>query len=333
MPIKNILILAILLLIILLPFVTKANDNEGPSSVRILREINYTGSSAMPREEETKNTQSASAGQDNQSAGGSGHLFDIYIPTKSKTPTPLVVFIHGGAWWAGSKDEAREVAVALCRQGFAVASINYRLSQEAIFPAQIYDCKAAIRFLRAHAVAYNIDPERIGVWGVSAGGHLAALIGTTCGDKQLEGDLGNPNQSSCVQAVCDWCGPTDFVSIAGQAGSRTKIDFDTEAGPVAKLLGGLQTKNHDLAAMASPINHLQANDPPFFIVHGDIDDLVPYEQSKELEAKLTSLGVPNKLITISGGSHLFTTEEQINHMIEFFKETLIKGNRKFSITE
>jgi len=143
-----------------------------------------------------------------------------------------------------------------------VASINYRLTKEAIFPSQIEDCKAAIRYLRAHAAEYNIDPNHVGVWGVSAGGHLAALLGTSCGAKQLEGNLGSADMSSCVQAVCDWCGPSDFVTVASQAGSRTKIDYDDAAGPVAKLLGGLQTEKHDLAVAASPVTYIDKDDPP-----------------------------------------------------------------------
>jgi acetyl esterase/lipase len=238
----------------------------------------------------------------------------------------------------------------LCRQGFAVASINYRLTQEAIYPAQIEDCQAAIRFLRSHASEYNIDPKRVGVWGVSAGGHLAALIGTSCGANQLTRNLavqdlaknhhtdpggsnGDSTMDSCVQAVCDWCGPSDLVSVAGQAGSRTKMDYESAQGPVAKLLGGLQKDKHDLAVAASPVTYVDKNDPPFLIVHGDIDDIVPFAQSQELEDRLTAAGVPSKLITITGGGHGFNSEEQLNHVAEFFKETLIKGNRKFALSE
>jgi acetyl esterase/lipase len=280
--------------------------------VRKLRDINYSNDPPS-------------------STAGSAHLLDIYIPMLAKAPTPLIVFIHGGAWLQGSKDEAP--GTLLCRQGFAVASINYRLTQEAPFPAQIEDCKAAIRFLRANASKYNIDPKRVGVWGVSAGGHLAALLGTSCGVKALEGNLGNPDVDSCVQAVCDWCGPSDLVSVAGQAGSRTKIDYESAQGPVAKLLGGLQTDRRDLAIAASPVTYVDKTDPPFLIEHGDIDDLVPFAQSQELEEKLTQAGVPNKLFVIKGGGHSFSNEEEFNHVGEFFKETLIKGNRKFALNQ
>ncbi|MBS1992506.1 MAG: alpha/beta hydrolase [Cyanobacteria bacterium SZAS LIN-2] len=311
MSIKNILIIVILALIVSLPFVTKANDNQGPTSVRRLADISYVEGSKNPAQ-----------------------ALDLYLPTKTKSPTPLIVFVHGGAWLQGSKEEAQhDLGAFFGRQGFAFASINYRLSQEAVFPAQIEDCKAAIRFLRAHAAEYNINPDKIGVWGVSAGGHLVALLGTSGGAKELEGNLGNNGVDSKVQAVADWCGPSDFVSVASQAGSRTKIDFESKDGPVAKLLGGLQTEKHDLAVAASPVTYIDKDDPPFLIVHGDIDDLVPYAQSQELEEKLNQAGVPNKLITISGGGHAFTSEEQLNHVVDFFKETLIKGNRKFTLSD
>jgi len=311
MSIKNILITVILALIVSIPFVTKAYDNQGPTLVRNLKDISYVDTGKNPAQ-----------------------TLDLYLPTKTKSAAPLIVFIHGGAWLQGSKDEAQQgLGVFFCRQGFAVASINYRLSQEAIFPAQIEDCKAAIRFLRAHAQEYNIDPTKIGVWGVSAGGHLVSLLGTSGGVKELEGNLGNAQADSSVQAVADWCGPSDLVSIAEQAGSRTKIDFDSADGCVAKLLGGLQTAKHEQAVAASPVTYIDKNDPPFLIVHGDLDDLVPYAQAQELQEKLNAAGVPNKLITISGGGHAFTTEEQLNHVADFFKETLVKGNRKFTLSE
>jgi acetyl esterase/lipase len=328
MPIRNVLIITILLFIVLLPFVTKANDNQGPSSVRVLHDIAYCANSAGTNSADPAEKTTNNSNNNSQSA-------DVYINTNAKTPTPLIVFIHGGAWWGGKKEEAKDAGIFLCRQGFAVASINYRLTQEAIFPAQIDDCKAAVRFFRSHAADYNIDPKKIGVWGVSAGGHLAALLGTSCGAKILDQETkqGDPAVDSCVQAVCDWCGPSDLLSVADQAGSRTKIDYDSTAGPVAKLLGGLQKDKHDLAVAASPITYVDKTDPPFLIVHGDIDDLVPFAQSQELHNKLTEAGVPNKLITIAGGGHGFGNEEQLNHVVEFFKETLIKGNRKFALSE
>ena len=142
---------------------------------------------------------------------------DLYLPEKAEGRLPLIVWIHGGAWWAGSKEDCP--AVPLAAKGYAVASINYRFSQHAVFPAQIEDCKAAIRWLRANAAKYHLDADHIGVWGASAGGHLVALLGTTGGVKELEGKGGNLDQSSRVQCVVDWFGPTDFVDD-GQAGRQ-----------------------------------------------------------------------------------------------------------------
>ncbi|NIA21582.1 MAG: alpha/beta hydrolase fold domain-containing protein [Anaerolineaceae bacterium] len=142
-------------------------------------------------------------------------LLDLYVPEKAEGPLPLVVWVHGGGWRAGNKRFCR--ALPMTRRGYAVASIGYRLSGEAPMPAQIYDCKAAVRWLRAKAGKYNIDPKRIGAWGASAGGHLVALMGTSGGLKDLEGDLGNADQSSRVQAVCDFFGPSDLISIFERA--------------------------------------------------------------------------------------------------------------------
>ena len=147
----------------------------------------------------------------------SGHArnrLDLYLPEKVDHPLPIVVWIHGGGWQAGNKGQ-RCPAIPLAAAGYAVASINYRLSQHALFPAQLEDCKAAIRWLRANAAQYHFDPKHVGVWGLSAGGHLAGLLGTTGGMKEFEGKGGNLDQSSRVQAVADWCGPMDFTAEYG----------------------------------------------------------------------------------------------------------------------
>jgi acetyl esterase/lipase len=142
--------------------------------------------------------------------GHERNRLDLYLPEKAESRLPLIVWIHGGGWQAGSKEACPTVYLAA--KGYAVASINYRLSQHAAYPAQIEDCKAAIRWLRANAAKYHLDPDRVGVWGGSAGGHLVALLGTTAGMKELEGKGGNLDQSSRVQCVVDFFGPTDFVT-------------------------------------------------------------------------------------------------------------------------
>ncbi len=201
---------------------------------------------------------------------------DLYLPTEADPngPRPLLVWVHGGAWLGGSKNPCP--AARFAKEGYAVASVNYRLSQHALFPAQIQDCKAAIRWLRANAGSYGYDPNRIGVWGASAGGHLVALLGTA-GDVN-EFDVG-PNQSvpSRVQAVCDFFGPTDFTKMSG---FWSTMKHDAPDAPESKLIGGPIQENPPKAQKANPITYVTKDDPPFLIVHGDKDPLVPHNQSE-----------------------------------------------------
>ncbi len=306
---RTVLITLSLLFIIAIPFVTKANDDKGPGSLRKIPDLSYLDKNSKDSKDESQ-------------------LLDLYIPTKPTAGSvPLIVFIHGGAWLQGDKSEARDLAMLLAQAGFATASINYRLSQQAPFPAQIEDCKNAIRYLRAHAMEYGYDGNKIGVWGVSAGGHLAALLGTL---STSDPPALLPNDSG-VQAVCDWCGPTDLISVAKQAGSRTKIDYDSASGPVAKLLGGLVTEKKELAMEASPINYVTKGDPPILIVHGDIDDLVPFAQSEEFAAKLKAAGVPSKLVTVKGAGHNLGSDTEIKRLTDFFRQVLVEGKRDFQI--
>lgn len=310
MKTRALVIACTILLIVAIPFVTKGNDERGAGSVRIVKDLVYV---------------------DKPAGDPAKQSLDLYVPTKASGQLPLVVFIHGGAWVEGDKKD--NPGLILAPLGFAVASLNYRLSSDALFPAQIYDCKAAIRYLRKHATEYGINPDKIGVWGVSAGGHLAALLGTSGNSDKLDGDLGNPGVSSAVQAVLDWCGPTDLLTISEQAGSKTKIDFETSNGPVGKLLGGLQTEKKELAREASPVTYVDKNDPPILIVHGDIDDLVPFAQSEELQDKLLAAGALSKLICVRGMGHSLGTEHEYKRAIDFFKSTLVQGEHNFSVEE
>lgn len=248
---------------------------------------------------------------------------DLTIPATALKPAPLIVFIHGGGWLKGTKRPG--VAPLVVPHGYACASINYRLTDEAIFPAQIYDCKAAIRFLRAHAGEYNIDPDHIGVWGISAGGHLAALLGTTNGDKALEGDEGNLATSSDVQAVADWCGPTDLVSAVKQAKPDNLAKLSSPDGVLARLLGGLPDQHPDLAKQASPVDHVSkkmAGGPPFFILHGDADNVVPFEQSEELYEKLRGVGAPVEMQAVNDAGHDLSSKEGFELTRTFFDQHL-----------
>lgn len=183
---------------------------------------------------------------------------DLYLPEPQQRPTPLVVWIHGGAWRQGDR-RTHCVATCLLPHGYAVASVSYRLSQEAIFPAQIHDCKAAVRWLRAHAEEYGLDPTALGAWGPSAGGHLVSLLGTTQGVPELEGELGNLEHSSAVQAVCDWFGPTDFRRMNDYPGDQ---DHDAPDSPESQLIGGPIQEHPDLVARANPVTYVSGNDPP-----------------------------------------------------------------------
>jgi acetyl esterase/lipase len=245
---------------------------------------------------------------------------DLYVPEKAKSPLPVIVWVHCGAWLAGSKDGGGP-ALPFAGNGYAVASINYRLSQHAKFPAQIEDCKAAIRWLRANAKTYNLDPDHFGVWGASAGGHLVALLGTSGDAKELEGDDGPTDQSSRVQAVVDWFGPTDFTKMGGS--------HDQPESPEARLLGGPVQENKDKAARANPITYITKDDPPFLIMHGDKDTTVPFSQSELLLEALKRAGVDATFKPVTGAGHggrQFSSDENRKLVEEFFEKHLKKGS-------
>ena len=256
--------------------------------------------------------------------GGQRQMLDVFYPEKSDKPLPLIVWIHGGAWRAGGKE--RTPAMPLLADGFAVASVTYRFSQDAPFPAQIEDCKAAIRWLRAHAKELNIDPTRIGVWGSSAGGHLVAMLGTA-GDAK-DWDKGeNLDQSSRVQAVCDWFGPANLLTMGEQSAPGSRIQHDAADSPEARLIGGALQENKDKARAASPVSYVSADDAPFLIMHGDHDLLVPHAQSIELNDALKKAGVATTLKTMEASGHgdgAFRTPEAFAAVREFFSRTLMK---------
>ncbi|MBN1422259.1 MAG: alpha/beta hydrolase [Planctomycetes bacterium] len=228
--------------------------------------------------------------------GGRDLALNIIRPKRpSETPMPVVVWVHGGAWRAGSKEGMQTLPLA--EAGYFTASIEYRLSQEATFPAQIEDAKCAIRFLRAKAEEYRIDPDRIGVWGASAGGHLVALLGTAGDAKDLEGAGGWADRSSRVQAVCDFFGPTDFSKMGGWHAAADS--------PEAQLVGGPVAQKIEAVRRANPITYVTPDDPPFLIVHGDKDSTVPIGQSELLHAALKAKGVDSTLLVVKGGGHGF----------------------------
>ena len=220
---------------------------------------------------------------------------------QSTTPAPAFAWIHGGGWRAGNKESGLGQIIPMVRHGFVGVTIEYRLTGEAPFPAQIEDCKCAVRFLRAHAKEYNIDPHKIAVGGSSAGGHLAALLGTSGGVKEFEGNGGWHDQSSDVQAVLDLFGPTDFELFVTTKGYEK---HNNDGSPESFLLGGGEVMpNKDGIRRVNPITYVDGNDPPFLIIHGNKDSTVPPNQSTALHEALQRANVKSTLHIIDGAGH------------------------------
>lgn len=245
-------------------------------------------------------------------------------------PMPAIVWIHGGAWREGNKEDGIELLLPFARRGYFCASIEYRLSHEAIFPAQIQDCKCAIRFLRAHAQEFHLDSEHIGVWGCSAGGHLAALLGTTHHIQELEGEGGWEKFSSCVQAVCDWFGPTDFLKIND---FPRKVSYAPGDSPEEILIGGPIQENLEKVVQANPMTYVTPAAPPFLIAHADDDLIVPLNQSQLLFEKIRQAGVEVTFEVVKGGGHgrKFDSPKLRQNMATFFQQHLAPSDRIESV--
>jgi acetyl esterase/lipase len=237
--------------------------------------------------------------------GDQAQSLDIYFPESRTTqPLPLLIWIHGGGWSGGSKAEMP--FLNQLGRGYVVASVEYRFSQKAKFPAQIQDCQAAIRWLRANAEKYSIDPDRIGVGGASAGGHLAALVGTSGGQQAFPTIGGNEDQSDRVQAVCDIFGPTNFWTVITQADEDKNVKNAlkwNDGDPYSKLIGGKLGEDKEKCEAVSPVRYVGKDNPPFLILHGDHDTLVPYAQSVELSELLAEAGVEVTLQRLPGAGH------------------------------
>jgi acetyl esterase/lipase len=223
-------------------------------------------------------------------------------------PHPCVVYIHGGAWLMGHPNYTNPVlrqmriTPSLVAAGYAVARISYRMSSEAVFPAQLHDCKAAVRFLRAHAATLGIDPARIASMGESAGGHLALLLGLVQGDTELEGNLGVTDQYSTVSCVVNWYAPTDLPAMAPQKAARGFPEWPGPS-PEDRLIGGDVARDHDAARRASPLAHVSAAAPPILIQHGQADRLVPIDQARALYTALQKAGTTVELAELAGADH------------------------------
>jgi len=255
---------------------------------------------------------------------------DVYLPDEGNGPFPVIISIHGGAFRAGDKGDNQVLPMLEgLKREYAVVSINYRLSQEAIFPAQIVDVKAAVRWVRANAEQYKFDPDRIAAWGGSAGGHLSALLGTSGDVEELEDlAMGNADQSSRVQAVVDWFGPTDFLKMDEQL-KESKVKnpqiHSVPDSPESELIGKNLEDAPELVRAANPETYITPDDPPFFIQHGQIDNLVPYQQSVNLASKLSEIIGMNKIILevfpdAGHGGPAFSTEQNLNKIFLFLDQ-------------
>lgn len=253
--------------------------------------------------------------------GGMSLKLDLYVPG-GPGPYPVVVGVHGGSWTSGTRDQ--NLSLTQLSRGYAVANIDYRLAPDFIYPAQIEDCKAAVRWLRANASTYRLNPNEIGVIGLSAGGHLAALLGTTAGVAELEGpEAGNAGYSSRVQAVVDYFGPTDLLLLHDQAAACEPGDPNDPTEPPSQLIGCPIQSCPDATEKANPIRYVSADDPPFLILHGTGDCLVPWQQSQILYDALKAQGLDAKLILVPFATHgdpvFLLYQDRVN---EFLDRTL-----------
>nr|WP_255490930.1 alpha/beta hydrolase [Spartinivicinus marinus] len=234
---------------------------------------------------------------------------DIYLPEIGKGPFPIILSIHGGAFKFGDKaDDQLTPMLKGLKRGYAVISINYRLSGEATWPAAIHDVKAAIRWVKAKAEKFNLNPKKIAVWGGSAGGYLAALVGTSSGVTELEDlSMGNPDQTTNVHAVIDWFGPIDFLSMdkqfmdSGIAGQQHSTPDSFESQMIGKPI----TEVPELIKAANPETYISHDDPPFWIQHGTNDAIIPIQQSENFAKKLREVIGPSKVTfkPIPGAKH------------------------------
>ncbi len=233
-------------------------------------------------------------------ADGTPLLLDIICPDPIPGElTPAVLWFHGGGWESGDKNEGMHSYLNpfLARHGFFTASVNYRLSGQAVFPAQIHDAKAAVRWLHANAAHYHVDPGRIGVWGHSSGGHLVALLGTAGDIPALEGTGAFAGHSSRVDAVITLSAPSDFLRSSKGQGYEARFQAQS------RLVGGPLEERTEVARLANPIAYVRSGAPPFLLIHGDRDEIVPFGQSELLYRALTMADIDATLIRIQGGDH------------------------------
>ena len=260
------------------------------------------------------------------SVGDRSLQLDLYLPEKATKPLPTIIWIHGGAWREGARDRYPVRALSQVPRGYAVASISYRFSQEAVFPAQIEDCRSAVRWLRANAKTYGLDPEHIGVWGASAGGHLASLLGTAHHVKDWDRGQ-NLDQSSRVQAVVNFFGPTDFLRMESP---ENPYKATSPKSAESQLIGGPLKEHPDKVARASPITYVTKEAAPFLLVFGEKDIGVAPKQGEFLLEPLKKAGVEATLEVVPGAGHggkLYDATEVVDRVSAFYDRHL-KPQRK-----
>jgi acetyl esterase/lipase len=258
-------------------------------------------------------------------ADGHALKLDLYLPLTATARPPLLVWVHGGSWQRGSKDDVPITSLTV--DGYAIASVDYRLSPVAKFPAQVHDLKAAIRYLRAHAGEHGYDGARIAIMGSSAGAHLANVVGVTNGDAAFEGKVGGDlTQSSDVQAIVSYYGASNLTSILKQS---TPYGVGMRRPALELLFGGMPEAKPDLAHMASPVFFVDARDPPLFLLHGDQDPQMPINQSHELHGAYKAKNLPVAFEVVHGAEHggdEFYDEERTELVMRFLDRHL-KGSR------
>lgn len=283
-------------------------------------------SGAMTREQLLRETVTFELDIPYAGTGNPLQRLDLYLPKNRRSAKlPVIVFIHGGGWMGGDKSIGAGKLMPFVRTGaYAGVSAGYRLSGEAQWPAQIHDCKAAIRWVRANAAKYGFDPDHIGVWGRSAGAHLAMMVGVSGDVPELEGDIGPyKGVSSKVAAVANFFGVSELLSIVGQPGVMDRTGANA---PEAVLIGGALPENPEKAKAASPVTYVTPNDPPVLTVHGTLDRTVPYDQAVRMDAALVKAGVPSYFVTVKDAGHGNFGNAADGRMEAFF-ETYLRGNR------
>ena len=246
------------------------------------------------------------------------HLLDIYIPANAKAVNPVVIWVHGGAWMLNDKyadmGYMTSTIKSIVEKGYVLASIDYRHSTTAIFPAQIQDCNQALEFLHNNAAKYKVDKSKFVLFGFSAGGHLASLLALSNNNNVTDFYPQNKKTNFKIKGVIDFYGPSDFLAMTASGDPEMKGD------PISTLLGSAPLKRPDLSKIASPSNYVDKNDPPFIIVHGEKDESVPYQQSVLLQSYLNLAGVKNELVIVKGAPHygtMFDTDEVKSKLFEF----------------